>query len=111
MAEKVTEQKGLYHTILGVIIDAIPNNPFAAFSNATVLQVIVFAMFMGVCALYNKETSEPMTSFWKFGRNVSGHGSRNHEVCSDWDLCSHARCDGPSQVFRQLSLSQNTLRR
>ncbi|MCP4914239.1 MAG: dicarboxylate/amino acid:cation symporter [Oligoflexia bacterium] len=61
MATKVSEQKGLYQTILGVLIDAIPSNPAAALANATVLQIIVFAIFMGVVALYNQEKSAPIS--------------------------------------------------
>lgn len=61
MANKVQGQQGLYQTILGVLIDAIPSNPAAALANATVLQIIVFAIFMGVVALYNQEKSAPIS--------------------------------------------------
>jgi len=60
MATKVSEQKGLYETILGVLIDAVPSNPAKAMAESTVLQIIVFSMLFGVVALYNPKASEPV---------------------------------------------------
>lgn len=60
MAAKVSEQKGLYQTILGVLIDAVPTNPISAMADSTILQVIVFSMLFGVVALYHPKSSEPM---------------------------------------------------
>tara|TARA_R110002072_G_scaffold1989_5_gene16590 strand:- start:45491 stop:46738 length:1248 start_codon:yes stop_codon:yes gene_type:complete len=62
MANKVQGQQGLYQTVLGVLIDAIPSNPAAALANATVLQIIVFAIFMGIVALYNTEKSKAVSN-------------------------------------------------
>jgi proton glutamate symport protein len=62
MASKVTEQKGLYQTILGVLIDAIPTNPAGSLSEANILQIIVFAIFMGIVALYTKEKATPINN-------------------------------------------------
>jgi Na+/H+-dicarboxylate symporter len=58
MAQKVQEQEGLYNTVLNVLIDAIPTNPAAALANATVLQIIVFAIFLGVMSLYYPDRSK-----------------------------------------------------
>ncbi|TNF27183.1 MAG: dicarboxylate/amino acid:cation symporter [Deltaproteobacteria bacterium] len=60
MASKVSEQKGLYETILGVLIDAVPSNPVKAMAESTVLQIIVFSMLFGVVALYHPKSSEPV---------------------------------------------------
>lgn len=60
MATKVTEQKGLYQTILGVLIDAVPSNPVKAMAESSVLQIIVFSMLFGVVALYHPKSSEPV---------------------------------------------------
>lgn len=58
MAQRVQEQEGLYNTVLNVLIDAIPTNPAAALANATILQIIVFAIFIGIVALYYPERSK-----------------------------------------------------
>lgn len=63
VSTKVQGTASLYETILGVLIDAIPKNPFHAMANTTILQVIVFSILMGVVALYYKEQSQPYTNF------------------------------------------------
>lgn len=60
MAKKVTEQEGLFKTIVGVLVDAVPSNPAGAMANSKVLQIIVFAIMMGIVALYNPKKSEPI---------------------------------------------------
>lgn len=62
MVSKVSSQKGLYQTILDVLVGAIPSNPAAALAEAQILQVIVFAIFMGIVALYNVKSSAPITN-------------------------------------------------
>lgn len=71
MASKVTAQKGLYETVLGVLIDAIPSNPAAALANATVLQIIIFAIFLGMVALFKPVESKPVTSVMESIENMS----------------------------------------
>lgn len=63
MAEKVSGNEGLYGTILKVVIDAVPSNPFNAFSESSILQIIVFAIFMGIVALYTPKESKPVSNF------------------------------------------------
>ena len=63
MAERVQANKGLWHTIIGVIVEAIPTNPFEAMAKSTVLQVIVFAIMFGWATLYHMKESEPITKF------------------------------------------------
>jgi Na+/H+-dicarboxylate symporter len=63
MSEKVTASKGLYQTILDVLINAIPTNPFQAMATSTVLQVIVFAIMFGIVALYMPKQAKPVVSF------------------------------------------------
>jgi Na+/H+-dicarboxylate symporter len=62
MVAKVSEQQGLYKTILGVLIDAIPTNPGESIATANILQIIVFAIFMGIVALYSKEKATPINN-------------------------------------------------
>jgi len=61
MSSKVTSQNGLLSTVMGVLVDAIPDNPAASLANAKILQIIVFAIFLGIVALYNVEQSSPIT--------------------------------------------------
>ena len=65
LAQKMNEQKGLFHTIVGVMVDAIPSNPVEAMAKGTILQVIVFAVVMGIVAVYYKEKSSPVTNVLK----------------------------------------------
>ena len=62
MVAKVSEQQGLYQTILGVLIDAIPTNPGESIATANILQIIVFAIFMGIVALYSKDKATPINN-------------------------------------------------
>ncbi len=62
MSEKVQGQGGLYETILGVIISAVPTNPVNALANAKVLQIIVFALMFGAVALYMRKESQPVVT-------------------------------------------------
>ncbi len=57
MAQRVSEQKGLFQTIIGVLVDAIPTNPVGALAESNVLQIILFAIFFGVVALYYPKRS------------------------------------------------------
>lgn len=63
MAAKVQGSSGLYETILGVVVNAIPKNPFHAMANSTVLQIIMFSIFMGIVGLFNVEDAAPFTRF------------------------------------------------
>lgn len=63
MADKVQNSDGLWGTIIGVLTDAVPSNPFHAFANSTVLQIIVFSILFGIVALYNQKESEHMVKF------------------------------------------------
>ncbi|WP_290735117.1 dicarboxylate/amino acid:cation symporter [Halobacteriovorax sp. JY17] len=63
MHQQVTQSKGLYQTILDVIVNAIPTNPFEAMATSTVLQVIVFAIMFGIVALYMPKKALPVVSF------------------------------------------------
>ncbi len=61
MASKVSSQNGLFTTILGVVVDAIPSNPAAALADAKVLQIIVFAILIGIVSLYHREKAKPFS--------------------------------------------------
>ncbi|OUR96155.1 hypothetical protein A9Q84_07280 [Halobacteriovorax marinus] len=63
MQSKVSENQGLYKTIVGVIVNAIPKNPFEAMATSSVLQVIVFSILFGIVALYMPKQSKPVVSF------------------------------------------------
>ncbi|MBT7610222.1 MAG: dicarboxylate/amino acid:cation symporter [Bacteriovoracaceae bacterium] len=60
MAQRVSDQGGLFQTVVGVLVDAVPSNPAGAMANSKVLQIIVFAIMMGIVALYNPKKSEPV---------------------------------------------------
>ena len=62
MAKRVSEQGGLFQTIIGVLVDAVPSNPAGAMANSKVLQIIVFAILLGIVALYNPKKSEPIVN-------------------------------------------------
>ncbi len=58
-----SSETGLLKTMMGVLMDAIPENPFEAMANMKILQVIVFSIFLGVAALLNRKASEPLIGF------------------------------------------------
>lgn len=58
-------ETGLWKTILGVLTDAIPSNPFHAMANSTILQVIVFSLMFGITALFYRKEAGPFISFMK----------------------------------------------
>jgi proton glutamate symport protein len=60
MAQRVSDQGGLFQTVIGVLVDAVPSNPAGAMANSKVLQIIVFAIMLGVVALYSPKKSEPI---------------------------------------------------
>ena len=60
MAQRVSERGGLFQTVIGVLVDAVPDNPAGAMANSKVLQIIVFAIMLGVVALYNPKKAEPI---------------------------------------------------
>jgi dicarboxylate/amino acid:cation (Na+ or H+) symporter, DAACS family len=45
------------------IVSLIPSNPFAAFAEGNVLQVIIFAVFLAVSIIYTKEKGKPLLNF------------------------------------------------
>ncbi len=59
----VQEAKGLWQTILGVLLSAIPNNPVKSFANGEILQVITFTIILGMVALYLPKESKPIVDF------------------------------------------------
>lgn len=63
MAERVQGNEGLWKTVVGVLVEAIPTNPFGAMANSTILQVIIFSMMLGWATLYHMKESEPITKF------------------------------------------------
>ena len=65
LTQKMSEQKGLFDTIVGVIVDAIPANPISAMASGSILQVIVFAVLMGIVAIYYQKKSGPVTNVLK----------------------------------------------
>jgi proton glutamate symport protein len=71
MASKVQNSKGLWGTIVGVLVDAIPTNPFGAFADSAVLQIIVFSILFGIVALYNPKDSKVFVDFMGSLENMS----------------------------------------
>lgn len=62
---------GLLKTILGVVVNAIPTNPFHAMANSVILQVIFFSLMFGITALFYKEEAQPFVSFMKSLESLS----------------------------------------
>lgn len=71
MAQKVTGNQGLFQTIIDVLMDAIPSNPFESFANGTILQIIVFALLFSLVALFHAEKSRPMVDFFNSLEHMS----------------------------------------
>lgn len=44
-------------------LSVIPSNPFAAFAEGNILQVIIFAVFLGVAIIFAKEKAKPLLEF------------------------------------------------
>ena len=65
LAQKISEQKGLFETIMEVIVDAIPSNPISAMANGSILQVIVFAVLLGIVAIYYPKKSSAVSNLLK----------------------------------------------
>ncbi len=57
-----SSEAGLFKTMMNVLMDAIPKNPFESMANMKILQVIVFSIFLGVAALVHRNVSEPLIS-------------------------------------------------
>ncbi len=71
MADKVSSQEGLFQTIIGVLVSAIPTNPVGSLATSEVLQIILFAMFFGVVALYHPKNSKPVVSIMRSVEHMS----------------------------------------
>ncbi len=63
--------KGLGSTIVGVLLDAIPTNPFKAMVDMKILQIIVFSLFLGIVSLLNKKVAMPLINFMESLEKVS----------------------------------------
>lgn len=63
MKSAVQENKGLIGTVLDVFIGAIPVNPFKALADGNILQLIVFAILIGMTSLYMKAKARPFVEF------------------------------------------------
>ena len=59
LSAKLSAQKGLFATIMDVVMDAIPENIAKSMAEMKVLQIIVFAVFFGGISLYYKKDAEP----------------------------------------------------
>ena len=60
IGDRLTEQKGLFETVIDVIVGAIPSNPVQAFATSSVLQIICLAILFALVALYQKDESQPV---------------------------------------------------
>lgn len=60
VGETVKANQGLWATVSGVFLDAIPVNPVAAMANMKVIQIIVFALLFAMVALFLPKESEPV---------------------------------------------------
>jgi proton glutamate symport protein len=56
-------QKGFWEGMLYIFLSMVPSNPFAAFSEGKVLQIIVFMLFLGVLVSFVGQSAKPIVSF------------------------------------------------
>ncbi|MCF7852935.1 MAG: dicarboxylate/amino acid:cation symporter [Simkaniaceae bacterium] len=61
--ENVEQTNRMGIGFLDFIANIIPSNPFAAFVNADILQIIVFAVFFAYALILTKEKSAPVLNF------------------------------------------------
>ena len=62
MNTKITQNEGLWATIVSVIIDAVPTNPVQALANSSVLQIICFSILFSLMALYRPDDAKPIVN-------------------------------------------------
>lgn len=58
---EVIQQKKI--TMTDFVLSLVPSNPFNAFAEGNVLQVIVFAVFLAIAITYSKEKAKPLLTF------------------------------------------------
>lgn len=63
VGEQVKANEGLWATVSGVFLDAIPVNPMASMAKTKVIQIIVFALLFSMVALFMPKESEPVVKF------------------------------------------------
>jgi len=56
-------EAGLWKTVIGVFLGAVPTNPIKALAENNILQVIVFSILLGIVSLYYRKKAEPIISF------------------------------------------------
>ncbi|MCB9095847.1 MAG: dicarboxylate/amino acid:cation symporter [Halobacteriovoraceae bacterium] len=54
---------GLFKTIMSVLMDAVPANPFQSMAEMQILQIIVFSIFLGIASLVYRDDAKPMIGF------------------------------------------------
>jgi proton glutamate symport protein len=59
--DKKKKQKGLIETVVEVAVTSVPTNPVQAMAENKMLQVIVFAMFLGLAALFVREQADALS--------------------------------------------------
>jgi proton glutamate symport protein len=64
-------EAGLFKTIINVFLDAIPSNPFQAMAEMQILQIIFFALLLGMVALANKKEALPVISLMESVEKLS----------------------------------------
>ncbi len=57
---QTSAEKGLVNTVISVITDAIPTNPFKAMADMKILQIIAFSIFLGIISLMNRKIAQPL---------------------------------------------------
>lgn len=55
-----------------LLLEIVPKNPFDAFAKGSILQVIVFAIFVGVAIQFTKKKAEPFLNFIESVSEVMG---------------------------------------
>lgn len=63
LSEAKVSDYGEAANISDILLNIIPSNPFEAFAQGNILQVIVFAVFVGLAIQFTKKKSEPLRNF------------------------------------------------
>ncbi len=65
LTDNALTTKGKVLTLYDFFINLIPSNPFSAFAEGNILQVIIFAIFLGIAIILTGEKSKPLVHLFE----------------------------------------------
>ena len=80
---------------LQALVDIFPSNIFTALGEAKMLQVIFFALFVGICLLLIPEKkAKPLIKFFdSLKRSCYENGRFNNAFCTLCSVCFNSKCN------------------